>query len=932
MTEEEQKRAVVSGELDLLARAIEYSQDQATPSSIADSTNAAYEIARIRGSLSAAYYEFLRVAWGKAIRISTEGGEEHVFRVSQAAAIFPFGSIATPNSPIGRLVNISRPGDSRESVKLGHYEVNDVWYFERYVGPHAVKQQKNFKLMQSRGEKNFEIEDLQSWLSLGVLPIRDKPAAPTPEESPSQKAKRGERVDVEDTNPWGNFVDNDPDESLDNDLDAMGRPDRGTSTITLSTRFYVNLSEEQYAAVHAEKQGFVLVDGVAGSGKTSVALGRSKALAQRGQLSTSDPDFDPSFSDETQLGIVRTGELIAYLRDTCRELAIPNMPVIEYRDLQDELKAHWDLNLKPGRRGKHTLIDTVEPNVIGTYEWYEALGRGLLTKCAAILKNRDSLKGLSASVEVTSCLRKIDALVNDVFQRILKRGKPHRLLVELSTALQRNILDSVFSKGYWLGIQSGDTSSIQWYFSEFDDMSDGIENAGRVLCCRKSAYSIEIIIPENRLDDWGSALPTGAEYVEDGSIPSSVTVRNGEYEYSVGVRTASSDELRGMLTLGTLRFFVGLGRDGTRIRTEALLTVHQTEVSKRNEKGANDFRNIVQGHVRRIVAAKLKYLDPVRLYVSVGGDHEFWLQSTGDREFAEEKSKRINDFHMTTLDYDALCAFALDLTYGADDEKSAMNARHLSPPNYRSSVFSDEIQDFTELQVRVMSLMADPKFSCFTAVGDPAQKIGQYGAELENLQRVVPYENFSQIQLNENVRQGSRPALANLSSKFRGLYIDDRVIIAPQDHTEGDIGFYAADVALDELRYAYKQASSHNINLTIAVVCPNKELAEAANETLGKHFREQQHRNCEYSESIDLTRRNTVHITTPQHLKGLEFDVIIGLHLEQYDLSQPLDRNKVYVLLTRAKVALRLTGLEGGFSPDANGLLELLEAYREDHL
>ena len=41
-------------------------------------------------------------------------------------------NMATPQSPIGRLVNISRIGDISENHLFGRYSVQDVFYFKRF--------------------------------------------------------------------------------------------------------------------------------------------------------------------------------------------------------------------------------------------------------------------------------------------------------------------------------------------------------------------------------------------------------------------------------------------------------------------------------------------------------------------------------------------------------------------------------------------------------------------------------------------------------------------------------------------------------------------------------------------------------------------------------------------------------------------------------
>ena len=50
---------------------------------------------------------------------------------------------------------------------------------------------------------------------------------------------------------------------------------------------------------------------------------------------------------------------------------------------------------------------------------------------------------------------------------------------------------------------------------------------------------------------------------------------------------------------------------------------------------------------------------------------------------------------------------------------------------------------------------------------------------------------------------------------------------------------------------------------------------------------------------MNLGKRFIIHQTTPQHIKGLEFDYLMMVEVERYDLNDVMAINEVYVCLSR---------------------------------
>ena len=103
----------------------------------------------------------------------------------------------------------------------------------------------------------------------------------------------------------------------------------------LSAQFYIRTTRAQEALLRRPSHGLVVVHGVAGSGKTSVALGRAKVLCDRGP---EDGEDDPTFfRPETAVGFVLNEQLATYLGKACTSLALFDMKIREFRDLREEL-------------------------------------------------------------------------------------------------------------------------------------------------------------------------------------------------------------------------------------------------------------------------------------------------------------------------------------------------------------------------------------------------------------------------------------------------------------------------------------------------------------------------------------------------------------------------------------------------------------------
>ena len=304
------------------------------------------------------------------------------------------------------------------------------------------------------------------------------------------------------------------------------------------------------------------------------------------------------------------------------------------------------------------------------------------------------------------------------------------------------------------------------------------------------------------------------------------------------------------------------------------------------------------------------------------GDEGRWLPKLADwyREVIDSESlkkvanaeklnnirDRLDNKHLTAVDINLLLAISQimsrDHEYRDDDQKRLVAA--LSSPKFYSSVFIDEVQDFQEIEVFLMSSMADPERGAVTVVGDFMQQL--YDGTVKNLGGCFPYAQPSEktsAQLTENKRQ--IPNLAAFSSNIR-RQIGDKSIAAQvvpdnipelihQSLSESEIGERIGEMI-----------ASISSSKSICVISPTATIAHNVEVSAKPHI-EALFRETKFSsDNRDLVKRFYVHFTEPRPTKGLEFDVVVVTHFNQFDFSKELDAHGAYVAVTRAKEKLIL--------------------------
>ena len=902
----------------------------------------------------ASFSELRRHAFGKTVVFQTETQGVLTFRVSQANCEFASTKLgySTPQSSVGKLCRLAYLGYEGTSKLWGDFEVIEVRNFSRFMGQQAEDNIRNFQLMQKRAytadtghdEDLFNIKNLRrsidKWFSFKGN-IATEPALDFVSEAP-------EAIEIE---PEHEFVMDGFDNSYDDVAEVIEEVEQGdlihsdydqNDFYGISNQFYLNPTEKQMEVMSSHvSSGPMLVEGVAGSGKTCVAVGRAKTLcdsAGGGERLDGDNSED-FFAQESSVGFVRTGELVQYLRATCIELGLSHLPIQEYKVLQHDLRTQRDLEQRPSsttdKEGnalvpKYKYLKTVDYNFQPetTMKWIQKVdvlvGKLLKEKLTNLLTNIS----LSSNIQWDKNLSEESAqqILNALIEQLQTYLQPIcNELTDTNGVARPFCIDSYVSKATkvisllekdWFNKDSLwiNPTKEQWVKvkSNQEAITKLRQNNALFLQREQSGFSSILL---KSIEDLTLSLSTVSQIVDKDGIEINYNtdvelwelLKEGKLScllgrYDLEIKIAEDDDFMFSAAANTLvacidnRMFPAIAKNP--------LFRSITRVNNENERTQSSLFKVFRSQINSGLLGSLRYAD---LYLSA-------LKSDGNKSSIKEDKnviKRLESKSLADHDIDVLLAIAQIICRGATDLKS--NQFHLEEQeNYFRTVFIDEVQDFTEVQVFLMGRQAHPKYNAITLVGDLYQQL--YSGSASDPSVCFPYQGtIDKTLLIENKRQEHRPNLMALSSIFRAEIQGDTRLIPELDKYQTILKQETRfPDAIGLFNLPFKQVDEKVIEIikaqpkgrTIAVVSPSTEYAEKLEKRLHGRLASEDFRESYLAKQVDLSKKYLVHFSSPEHIKGLEFDTLIMAGFENVDWSKADELNKIYVCISRPRKQL----------------------------
>lgn len=941
-------------------------------------------------------YGFLRRhAYGKTVVIETERKGTLVFRLSSTSVTYPNAAsgYATLHSPVGRLCSFVRPGDEDETPVWGEYRVVETRLFERFDGVHFEDNIRNFLRMTVNGDfGNAQVTDLKHALATKVPRRRttkaDKVLSPELETSIPSEVIAAEEEPAQ--TPLAPIVELTPlqiiedDEELASSLDlddfeeySVTEASDAEDYFGLSEVFYVNRTREQDQIISRTPLGPMFVEGVAGSGKTSAALGRTKMLCDFNVRNVVDEaDFRQivgesldywsgkyagQFSQESSIGFVRTGELIQYLKETCRRIDLPNLPVAEYKELQSRLRAHrnierssmasWRWSGLPEPRASYadttmawlyatdravagyftgrmiTSLPSAED--IGAYFDPGHRGKALRLAKAAVEHLQEELKTLVSGVNLAIGSNRfaLDGLAVRVYKAI-QNTRQHVLSkdvlwfmgrgITLFAEKERDMAEQLIRAQVPLFLRSGERLIFVGENGPLDDSLTLITSLGEPLSWNEQAIAQ---LRDGKLvvrDAVGHSFRAKCSDVDDlffkllpEAIDKPYQLTDGKLKPLVILRGLGRERLN-------LASYVGSDIESDEEQAEAVQDNLTIDVAPEQKFRSVD--SLLNTLFRKVLLHPLTYVADA--YLSALAESS---QSFPDSVLAQQILTQLQSKKLADEDIDLLLCLAHLIGRGFDQKIAT-----LTEPKFYQSVFIDEVQDFTEQQIYLMAEQARPEYRAVTVVGDIAQKL-HHDSKID-IRACFPSQTLPHVRLTENIRQMDTPGLAWFSACFRAELQDEMLGIEPKGDLLARLKANAGSIRGPEIVYCNDNELDEAIinalrqvrpGHTAAVIFPNSENAAHTHQRLRPKLAEYLV-DTELSEKVDLSRRHLRHFTSVLNAKGLEFDTVILPYIDAYDLDLPSHVNRLYVGLTRARKKLLLLS-SGNMSPKFDKVLSRYE-------
>lgn len=323
---------------------------------------------------------------------------------------------------------------------------------------------------------------------------------------------------------------------------------------------------------------------------------------------------------------------------------------------------------------------------------------------------------------------------------------------------------------------------------------------------------------------------------------------------------------------------------------------------------------LVQTNARRFVNPVKRYLDGMpKRYRAFRREHQqagIWYRNEGFEA---------RDIHPLELDIVLLAILraAGDLisrpNVQRDIDSPAWSALQPILGHYRNQVLVDEATDFSPIQLACMAALAHPRLRSFFACGDFNQRLTTWGARSADEMKWV-FADFDIKEITVSYRQSKQ--LNDLArAMIRAVGGTEQNVSLPAHVDSGGVApallEHATDTAIvvSWLADRIREIERFVGQLPSTAIFVNAEddvapVAEALNEALSEH--NIQVIACREGQAVG--QESNVRVFDIQHIKGLEFEAVFFVGIDQLAALHPALFDKyLYVGATRAATYLCVT-------------------------
>lgn len=374
-----------------------------------------------------AFQELAHRVYGRTA-IGTEVDEKDrpkgtfTYRITQAnVGYVEKGCIILPrNSRLASELVTAQPGDDRDiETPTGerYLNVREVRTLDGPVSLRSSSEEPNFRSMAIRRlglKRPIVVDDLRTTVQDFLVSLDEIAPETTLEDEPRT------------------FDDADPAWLLNWNGIYLGESDDQS----LGHQFITRTTVDQERAL-SNPRGLTFVEGVAGAGKTSVALGRLKFFAnfetgaerdQYGLQNASDKDFAPA----GMAGFVLSHSLKRYLKETADALELIHLPIKDFEEFRGDLSNAFGISDRFKRRkGANSPIRS-------RMDWLRALDVAMAHAAAeGLLKNLSKVQSVPSGVA-----RVIRAIASDLLAARVSREVKSLHLTGLAARVVSSIAEA----------------------------------------------------------------------------------------------------------------------------------------------------------------------------------------------------------------------------------------------------------------------------------------------------------------------------------------------------------------------------------------------------------------------------------------------------------------------------------------------------------